>query len=151
VSRINLETNSTVRRTAYGTNNGVAANVTVFVNGAPMPTTMTDTQGLKWQATIDLMPGSNQLGAAALHPSTIFTAYATNTITAATTNDTTSSSFDASGNITLRSWKSANGQTNRTQNWTWDARNRPHMIVERDNATNGYDATLIFDSLDRLL
>jgi len=76
---------------------------------------MTDTNGLKWQATLDLTPGSHQLRAEALHPSGLFTAYATNTITAATTNDTTSTYFDSSGNVILRITKSGNGQTNRTQ------------------------------------
>src|SRR5206468_9302735 len=68
LSRVTSETNSTVRRPAWGTNNGIAS-VSVFVDGTPMPVSITDTQGLKWRATLDLTPGAHQIRAEARHPS----------------------------------------------------------------------------------
>src|SRR5438445_383888 len=53
LSRISTETNRTVRRPAWGTNNGLAQ-ISISVNGMPMPVTLTDNKGLQWRATLDL-------------------------------------------------------------------------------------------------
>ena len=60
----------------------------LLANPGIVDSNFTNTQRLKWQTALELTPDSHQVRAEALHPSTIFTAYATDTITAATTNDT---------------------------------------------------------------
>ena len=59
--------------------------------------------------------------------------------------------YDFSGNVTRRIWRSANGTTNRSQTLSWDARGRLFKVVERDNQTNGFDWTPVYDPLGRKL
>ena len=149
LSRVTSETNTTVHRPAWGTNNGLAT-VSVFVDGKPMPVSITDTQGLKWRATLELTPGSHQLVAAALHPSMLFTAYATNTLTASPTNfDTLTTSYDANGNMTSRILTSPG--LSRTQTLVWDAQNRLVKLIDRDSAGSGRNWSAVYDGLTRLL
>jgi len=149
LSRIATETNTTVHRPAWGTNNGIAT-VSIFVDNKPMPVSITDTQQLQWRTTLELTPGSHQLRAEALHPSGLFTAYATNTITASPTNyDTLTTQHDGSGNVSNRLWISA-GQTN-SQVLFYDGHGRLVKVIERDSSQNGRNWSAVYDALNRLL
>src|SRR5207249_4746423 len=66
LSRVTTETNTTVRRPVWGTNNGLGT-VSIYVDGKPMPVSTTDTQGLNWRGTLELTPGAHQVRAEALH------------------------------------------------------------------------------------
>src|SRR5437868_6856053 len=113
-----------------------------------MPVSITDTQGLKWRATLDLTPGSHELRAEALHPSTLFTAYATNTITASPTNfDTITTLYDGNGNVINRTWIST-GQTN-TQTLIFDAHGRLAKVIVRDSTQSGRNWSAVYDGLNR--
>jgi len=150
LSRINSETNSAVRRPAWGAVNGPAT-VSTLIDGQPMPVTLIGTQALSWRATLELSSGTHELRVSALHPSGQYTAWATNWFTNSATSDTISDAYDSSGNITQRLWKNGSGQTNRTQTLSWDARGRLLKVVDRDSTQSGRDWSAVYDSLNRLL
>jgi RHS repeat-associated protein len=147
--RINNETNSVARRPAYGKVNGLAK-VTAFLDGLPIPVTVTGTNALDWRTTLEMTPGSHQLLAYALHPSLLFS---TNKSATETNNaaDRVEVSYSADGQITNRVWKRSGGQVERTQSLAWDARGLLYKVTERDSTTNGYDWTAVYDALGRRL
>jgi RHS repeat-associated protein len=155
LSRMTNETNNVIRRLAYGRVNGLAT-ISASIDGQPMPVTVVGTGNTtwtnQWRATLELSPGAHQLTATARHPSGQFT---TNTSIWFTNNasapDRVEDIYDFAGNVTKRIWRSANGTTNRTQTLSWDARGRLYKIVERDNQTNGFDWTPVYDPLGRRL
>src|SRR5947207_3260746 len=106
--------------------------------------------GPSWRATMDLTPGAHQVIAAALHPSTIFTAYATNNFTNNAASDLVTTKIDGNGNVTNRVWTSG-GVTNLTQSLYYDALGRLWKTIERDSTQSGYNRTAVYDGLSRLL
>src|SRR5438046_9528176 len=92
----------------------------------------------RWRATMDLTPRTHQVIAAALHPSTIFTAYATNNFTNNAASDLVTTKIDGNGNVTNRVWTSG-GVTNLTQSLYYDALGRLWKTIERDSTQSGYN------------
>src|SRR5437667_12730754 len=85
-----------------------------------------------------------------MHPSGLYTAHATNSITASATNyDTLTTTFEANGNITNRTWKSA--KATNTQTFVFDARSRLSKVIERDTTQSGRNWSAVYDVLNRLL
>jgi len=146
--RIVNETNDMIRWPAWGTNNGNAT-VSAYLDGVLMPTTQIGTtQKLAWRTTLDLTPGAHDLRVQAVHPSGLYTAYATNSFTNSSAGETISDTYDASGQITSRVWK-IGSTTNRTQILTWDAVGRLLKVVERDNTQSGFDWKADYDPFGR--
>ncbi len=149
--RINFETNTVLRRTAYGTVNGPAT-VTATLDGQPVGISLLGTNGGQWRAPLALTPGAHQLVVTARHPSGQFT---TNAVSWFTNNNTAGDRaqvyYDALGQPTLRVWRAANGTTNRTQTLCWDVTGRLWKVIERDSANNGYDWQATYDAFGRRL
>jgi RHS repeat-associated protein len=149
-SRVSAETNNTILYSAHGHVNGQAT-VSLSLDAQPVAVTAVGTNAMLWNAQMELTPGTHQLTVAALHPSGLFTALATNTFTNSISGQTTGDTFDNAGNITQRVWLNANGTTNRTQTLSWDARGRLHAVTERDANHSGYNWTATYDGLSRRL
>jgi YD repeat-containing protein len=147
--RIVSETNSARKVPAWGTNNGLAT-VSTFLDGLPVPVTQTGTNLLFWRSTMEVLPGAHQLKVAALHPSQLYTAYATNYFTNSGPAETISGTYDGSGRITSRVWKTGS-TTNRTETWSWDGKGRLWKVVQRDSTQSGFDETYVYDPLGRRL
>jgi RHS repeat-associated protein len=155
LSRMTNETNNVIRRLANGRVNGPAT-ITALLDGQPMPVTVVGTGNPtwtnQWRATLELSPGAHQLTATARHPSGQFTTNTTIWFTnTASAPDRVALTYDPIGQVTRRVWRSANGTTNRTQTLSWDARGRLYKVVERDNQTNGFDWTPVYDPFGRRL
>jgi RHS repeat-associated protein len=75
-----------------------------------------------------------------------WTATATSEFTVSVPLAAVTSTHDAEGNVTSRSF--ADG---RVQTLTWDAFNRLVRVTERDSANNGYDWSALYDALGRRL
>jgi RHS repeat-associated protein len=75
-----------------------------------------------------------------------WTATATSEFTVSVPLAAVTSTHDAEGNVTSRSF--ADG---RVQTLTWDAFNRLVRVTERDSANNGYDWSALYDGLGRRL
>lgn len=155
LARMTNETNNVIRRLAYGRVNGPST-ISASVDGQPMPVTVVGTGNTtwtnQWRATLDLTPGAHQLTATARHPSGQFITNAAIWFTNnASAPDRVEDIYDFTGNVTKRLWRSANGTTNRTQTLSWDARGRLYKVVERDNQTNGFDWTPVYDPFGRKL
>jgi hypothetical protein len=149
-SRVSAETNNTILYSAYGHVNGQAT-VSLSLDAQPLAVTAVGTNAMLWNAQMELTPGTHQLTVAALHPSGLFTALATNTFTNSISGQTTGDTFDDVGNITQRVWLNSNGTTNRIQTLSWDARGRLHAVTERDANNSGYNWTATYDELSRRL
>jgi RHS repeat-associated protein len=91
------------------------------------------------------------LQVAAVEPSGVYTAWATNTFTNNLAYQGAVDSYDNAGNITNRVWRNPSGGVERTQTLSWDARGRLHAVTERDANTNGYNWTATYDGLNRRL
>ncbi len=150
LSRVRGETNTVVRRTAYGQVNGPAT-VMALLDGQPMPITLVGTQAMQWRAALELTPGAHQLQASALHPSTLYTAGATNWFTNNAASERLERTYDAIGQVTQLVWKDPSNQVVRTQTLTWDGPGRLVNVTERDSQNNGYDWSAVYDGLDRRL
>ncbi|MEW6306011.1 MAG: DUF6531 domain-containing protein [Verrucomicrobiota bacterium] len=154
--RVDRETNNVVRRLAYGRVNmqpGYGfATTSIELNGRPVPF-LTLANGdtnwpTRWQAQIELLPGTHTLTASVIHPSKLFT----NTTTATFTNnavDQTTLSYYSEGQLTQRVWKNSQGQTNRVQTFQWDARGRLYRFTERDANNHGHDWSALYDAFGR--
>lgn len=97
-----------------------------------------------WSKQLRVPPGSHVLTATAHHPSGQFHPAASNTFNANIAQQTVSSGFDASGNVTSRTFSGG-----RVQNLTWDAHDRLIRVAERDANDDGYDWTAVYDGLGR--
>ena len=64
---------------------------------------------------------------------------------------TLTNTHDASGNLTRRIWKKADGTTNLVQTLFWDGQGRLHKVTERDGADSGRDLTVTYDPFGRRL
>jgi len=148
LSRIASETNTFHRALAWGTNNGVAR-IAAFLNGRPVP--VTQYEPLKWQAQLDLTPGTHVLAVTAHHPSGLFTVGATNWFTNSIASQRIEAAYDAHGQLTQRVWKNASSQVVRTQSYSWDAQGRLRLVTDRDDGNDGYDWRAIYDGLGRRL
>ena len=149
-SRISTATNSLITYAAYGHVNGQST-LSAWLDNQPVSVSGIGTNAMQWRASMELVQGPHQLLVAALHPSGLFTAWATNSFTNSLANETVSDSFDGGGNITNRVWKNPSGTVERTQSLSWDARGRLHAVTERDANTNGYNWTAVYDGLGRRL
>jgi RHS repeat-associated protein len=58
-------------------------------------------------------------------------------------------SFDGGGNITNRVYRNASGLTNRTQSLSYDAKNRLHLVMERNPNNYGFNWSAVYDGLNR--
>jgi RHS repeat-associated protein len=149
-SRISLETNSTLQYPAYGHVNGQAT-LSAWLDNQPVSVTVSGTNAMQWRAMMELTPGQHQLKAGALHPSGLYTAWATNSFTNNLAYQTTVDAYDAAGEITNRVWRNPNGTTNRTQALQWDARGRLYKVTDRSTNNFGYNWTATYDGLNRRL
>jgi len=152
-SRVNNETNTAVRRSAYGRVNGPAA-LSVSLNGQLLPMNLNATAdsvwSLQWRTSMELVStGAHQLAVSAAHPSGQFTTNTSVWFTNNAAGETATDTFDAIGNLTYRVWKNSSGATNRTQTLGWDVKGRLFKVSERDAAANGYDWYPRYDPLDR--
>ncbi len=153
--RVNVETNTSIMYPATGRVNGQAS-VKVFLDGAPLTLTTNgsadSTHPLEWRAMMELTPGAHRLTAAALHPSGFFTAWATNTFTNTVSHETAQVFRNGGGDIVRRNWLNADGSTNRSEFFLWDARDRLiNYYVLQHGAQNGYSLWPIYDGLNRRL
>jgi RHS repeat-associated protein len=149
-ARVAASTNNIISYAAYGHVNGQST-LTAWLDGQPMAIWGIGTNAMQWRASLELASGNHQLLVAALHPSGMFTAWATNNFTNSLAYQATTDSYDAAGNITNRVWKNPSGAAERTQVLSWDARGRLHAVTERDAHTNGYNWTATYDGLNRRL
>ncbi len=151
-SRINTETNSTIRRPASGKVNGPAT-VTASLDGMPQPISVYSVNDAtwtnRWTSTLEVPPGAHQLIVSAQHPSGKFTTNASVWFTNSVASERITDSFDGAGYLTKRIWKSPSGTTNRTQDLSWDARGRLVKVIERDSSTNGFDWLAFYDPQGR--
>lgn len=149
-SRVGTATNTVTAYNAYGHVNGQAT-LNAFLDGQPVPVTGIGTNAMQWRAPVELTAGAHQLKVAALHPSGLFTAWATNSFTNNVAYQTAADAFDGAGNITQRVWKNASGTTNKIQTLSWDARGRLRAVTERDSGNSGYNWTAVYDAFNRRL
>jgi RHS repeat-associated protein len=149
-SRINTATNTLIPYTAYGHVNGQST-LSAWLDNQPVSVTGVGTNAMQWQASVELAQGQHQLLVAALHPSGLFTAWATNSFTNSLAKESVNDSFDGAGNITSRVWLNPSGAVERTQSLSWDAHGLLHAVTERDANTNGYNWTAVYDGLGRRL
>jgi RHS repeat-associated protein len=149
-SRVNKATNNIISYAAYGHVNGQST-LSAWLDNQPMSVTGIGTNAMQWRAAMELSQGTHQLTVGALHPSGMFTAWATNTFTNSLAYQTASDTFDNAGNITNRVWKNPGGTNERTQTLSWDARGRLHSVTERDAKNSGYNWTATYDGLSRRL
>ena len=150
-ARVAASTNTLISYAAYGHVNGQST-LSAWLDGQPMAILGIGTNAMEWRSTMELAHGNHQLLVAALHPSGMFTAWATNTFTNSLAFQATTDSYDSAGNITNRVWKNPSGTVvERTQILSWDARGRLHAVTERDSKTNGYNWTATYDGLNRRL
>jgi RHS repeat-associated protein len=154
LSRVNNATNTAVFYPAYGRINGQST-VTTLLDSQPVPVrieTNTDSSWpLKWYSVLELTPGAHQLSVTAAHPSGLFTTNANVWFTNNSAGEIIADTFDGAGNITLRLWKNASGQTNRSQGLAWDRKGRLQQVAEVDSNGNGYLWVAVYDGLDRLI
>jgi hypothetical protein len=149
-ARVAASTNNINTYTAYGHVNGQAA-LSGWLDGQPVSIAGVGTNTLAWRAAMELSPGQHQLQVAAVEPSGVYTAWATNTFTNNLAYQGAVDSYDNAGNITNRVWRNPSGGVERTQTLSWDARGRLHAVTERDANTNGYNWTATYDGLNRRL
>jgi RHS repeat-associated protein len=150
-SRVVSETNSTLQFPAYGHVNGQSIYLSAWLDNQPVSIAVSGTNAMQWRAMMELAPGVHQLKVSALHPSGIFTAWATNSFTNTLAYEGTADNYDAAGNITNRVWKNPGGTVERTQTLSWDARGRLHQVIDRDANNSGYNWTAVYDGLNRRL
>ena len=144
--------NNLISRAATGLALG-AANVSATLDTKPVNVQFDGTAGDgRWRANLDLSPRSHTLLLSAVHPSGLYTAFATNSFTVPTNAvDTVTNQYDGNGNVSKRVWVSAGGQTNRTQTLTWDAFDRLITVSDRDSTNSGFNWTAVYDALGRRL
>ncbi len=148
-SRINNETNTVVRRPAYGTVNGLAT-VTATLDGRFLPVTVVGSNALQWRTMLEMTPGAHEFTASAAHSSGMFTTNKTIWVTNNAT-DRVGSYYSGSGELTNRVWKNGDGTTNRSHVFTWDGKGRLLKVVERDSNNSGRDLSIVYDGLGRRL
>ncbi|MBI1178452.1 hypothetical protein GC207_13540 [bacterium] len=156
-SRINNETNNSIRRMAYGRVNGQAT-VSATLDGSPQAVTLRlvdapDSQWpYQWRSMLEIAPGTHQLQVSAIHPSGQFTTNATSSFTNNAGGELITNLYSRAGMVTRRIWKNAAGTaTNRTQILYWDAKLRLFQLLDYDAAQNGYVWLADYDGLDRRL
>jgi RHS repeat-associated protein len=150
-SRVATETNSSSPFPAYGHINGKSILVNGWLDNQPVSISAVGTNAMQWRAMMELAPGTHQLTVSALHPSGIFTTWATNSFTNNLAYEATVDSYDGEGNITNRVWKNPSGTVERTQTLSWDARGRLHAVTDRDANSSGYNWSAVYDALNRRL
>ncbi len=150
LARVGAETNTVIRRAADGRVNGPST-VKATLDGVSVGTTILETNGGQWRASLDLTPGTHQLSVTAYHTSGQFSTNAVSWFTNSAATDRAIDTFDPSGQLTRKVWLSSNGTTNRTQDLYWDAKGRLWKVVERDSGNSGYDWTAVYDAFDRRL
>ncbi len=148
-SRVATETNNFLHRSANGTVNG-RATLRGYLNSQPLDVRYDPNTASTWTADMTLVPGTNTLTVYADHPSGLFTTNRASTFTVPGGSfDNETSLYDATGNVTNRTWKNALGQTIKTQALTWDAFGRLVKISERDTNNYGFNFESDFDGLGR--
>jgi len=150
-SRVATETNNTSLFPAYGHVNGQSISLSAWLDNQPVSISSVGTNAMQWRAMMELAPGTHQLKVNALHPSGVFTAWATNSFTNGLAYQTTVDGYDSAGNITNRVWKNPSGAVERTQTLSWDAHGRLHAVTDLDTNNSGYNWSTVYDPLNRRL
>jgi hypothetical protein len=125
--------------------------LSAWLDNQPIQIMGVGTNAMQWRTFIELSQGTHQLQVNALHPSSVYTASATNTFTNSIPSQVTTDSFDGSGNITTRIFRNASGFVNRTQSLSYDAKNRLRQVIELNTNNYGFMWSAIYDALDRRL
>jgi len=150
LSRINAGTNPVTHAIAVGRVNGPCT-ITALLDGVPMPvTSLVNSNGGQYRASLELTPGAHQLNASAIHPSMLFTNFASSWFTNSESLETVSDGMDLAGNVTNRVWMQGTNVV-RTQTLSWDGRGRLWKVIERDAQTNGINWSAVYDPLGRRL
>lgn len=151
-ARNNTETNTSIRRQAFGRVNGNAT-ITASLDGQPMSVRLDQTGNSlwpkQWWSLLELNPGTHQLVVSAAHPSGKFTTNTSVWFTNAATGETVFNSYDTGGYLTWRIWKNSSGQTNRMQGLLWDHKGRLTQVAETDANRNGFHWAAAYDGLNR--
>src|SRR5205809_492395 len=84
----------------------------------------------KWRDTLEMIPGSHQIQARALHPSGQYTASTTSSFTKNGAGEIMADRYDGRGFLTNRV-RTTNGQPVSTQTLYWDGRGRLWRVIER--------------------
>ncbi|HEV2327430.1 MAG TPA: DUF6531 domain-containing protein [Verrucomicrobiae bacterium] len=150
--RVNVETNTSINYPAYGRVNGLST-LTAWLDGQPLAV-MTNSSGdtnypFQWRTVMPLTPGTHQLTVSALHPSGVFTAWATNWFTNSLAGQTATIGRDNDGNITQRIWRKPDGTIIHQQQLFWDAKDRLIDMTDGDGSQNGFYLHAVYDGLDR--
>lgn len=155
--RVNAETNTVIRKTAYGRLNG-RATVYACLDGRPIGVNLNTTADYswtnRWSAIMELTPGTHQLDLVALHPSGFWATNATVCFSNSAAPQPASIYRDGAGNITTRQWNKPNGTAARIQTLAWDAKGRLYEVRDYDSladGVNGFYWFATYDGLDRLL
>ena len=141
LGRVNTETNTVTRQSAYGRLNGQAT-VSATLDGHPLPvsvnTTMDYSWTNRWSTTMELTPGAHQLTVSALHPSGLFTTNASVWFTNNLAREADQIYRDGAGNITQRKWTKPDGSTSHSQVLLWDGKARLCQVLDDDPQGNGF-------------
>ena len=147
-SRINAETNNSIGLLASGSVNGQAT-LSAWLDNQAVQILDVGTNAMQWRTLLELSPGPHQLTASALHPSGLYTAWATNAFTNNIPYQVTTDTYDGGGNITNRVYRNASGATNRTQSLSWDAKGRLRQVIELATNNDGFLWSATYDGLNR--
>jgi RHS repeat-associated protein len=133
------ESNLTLRANGSALN---AFSVSAKLDGNSISTVLA---GGRWYSDLALLPGNHTLAASAVYAGSSTGSAVTNSFTVVGTN-TVIDYYDGAGNLTNRVF--ANGKI---QFLVWDGFGRLVSVVQRDNPTNGFNWTAIYDCLGRRL
>jgi YD repeat-containing protein len=147
-ARVAVATNNVNSYPAYGHVNGQCA-LSAWLDSQPVMVTGIGTNAMAWRAAMSLSQGAHQLTVAAVQPSGLFTAWATNKFTNSVAYQAATDTCDNAGNITNRTWRDPTNGVERAQTLSWDARGRLHAVTERDAKNSGYNWTAVYDALNR--
>lgn len=147
--------NQLARRFVSGTVNAPsnALYVTVSLDGREMKNADYDSASGKWRMLLEMPNRTNTphvVIARAYGPQGKVTGSVTNLYPVSTT-DTCTNNYDAFGNLLSRTLKSSTATLIRTQALTWDGLGRLVKVAERDEASDGYNWTALYDGLGRRL
>jgi len=119
-----------------------ASSVSAFLDGSSVGSVLGSG---RWCADLSLSPGSHTLAATASYSVGNYSASATNSFSVVGNNSVTNL-YDSAGNVTNRAF--ANGKT---QALVWDSSGQLVSLIQRENITNGFNWTAVYDAMGRRL